>query len=156
MFLHFRQTLNKGSGAQIGLMGHSRVPGNHLTGGDGFGHPRFAADHNPIPDGNMSGHPDLSGQDHPFPQDSTAGNSHLGDEQGIFADHYIMGHMDQIVGFDPGLDPGLAQGRPVDGIVGPDLTIIVNLDEPSLGDFNLPLIPSWAKPKPSLPITVPL
>ena len=85
----------------------------------------------------MPGHTDLTGQYNPFAEDGTSGYAHLGDQKGMFADHHIVGHMDQVVCFDPGLDPGLPEGCPVDGVVGPDFTVIINLDDPRLGNFDM-------------------
>jgi len=55
----------------------------------------------------------------------------------MFADHHIMSHVDQVIGFNPGLDPGLAQGRPVNGIIGPDFAVIINLDNACLRNLDM-------------------
>jgi len=50
-----------------------------------------------------------------------------------------MGDVDQIVCFNPPLDPGFPQGTPVNGVIGPDLHIIVYLDCAHLRNFVVSL-----------------
>ena len=66
----------------------------------------------------------------------------LTDQYRGFADNDIVGNMNQIVDLDPFLDPGPAESGAVNGAVGADFDIVVDLHDAVL-------------PKPSAPMTVP-
>jgi hypothetical protein len=43
--------------------------------------------------------------------------------------------MDQVVRFNPALNPGFPKGRPIDGVAGTDFNIIINLNNAKLRNF---------------------
>jgi len=65
-----------------------------------------------------------------------------------------MPDLDQIIDFDTSLNPGSADGGPVNRCVGAHFDIIVDLNNTTWGIFTFSC-PGRAKPKPSLPTTTP-
>src|SRR6266566_6408767 len=70
----------------------------------------------------------------------TAGNSGLRCDDGILADHNVVCDLHEIVDLCSLLDPGSAKTGAIDGRVGADLDIIVDLNDPELLNFFLAAI----------------
>ncbi len=89
----------------------------------------------PISDLDMTRYPDLTRQNALSADGRTSGNADLGHQKGIFSHGNIMGDVHQIIGFDAFLNPCFPVCRAIDGVVRPDLDIIVYLYNSQMGDF---------------------
>jgi len=65
----------------------------------------------------------------------------------VLAHYYIMGDLHEIVYFDAFLNPGPAQSRPVDGGIGADLHVVVDLDDADL-EYLTVFLPGDGKSEP--------
>ena len=137
---HLRQFREAGLHLQPLPMGHVGRAGDDLIRRDVFVDSGPGGDHDAVPDPDVADKPRLAADDDPFPQLRAARDADLGDDDGILADHHVVGDLDEVVDLDPPLDPGPAEGAAVDGRVRADLHIVVDLDVADLGD--LPIFPS--------------
>jgi hypothetical protein len=80
----------------------------------------------------VAGHAHFAAKDDIAAQSGTAGNADLRHENRIFADHNIMAHHYQIIDAGSGLDPGRAEGGPVDAGIGADFDVVVDLHRADL------------------------
>ncbi len=120
-----------------------------------MGNGRLGGDAHAIAHGQVPRNAHLASQDDVVAQGDAPGDAHLGDDDAVPPDGHVMGDLDQVVDLDAFLNPCLAEGRPIHGAVGADFHIVVDLDDPRLGNFGGAPWASWANPNPSLPITVP-
>ena len=65
----------------------------------------------------------------------------------MFPDDDVVGDLDQIVDLSPALDPGPAEGGSIDRAVGPDLHVVINLNDPHLRDLDVPSLLILGKTK---------
>ena len=75
----------------------------------------------------------------PFPSVRASRDADLGDDDGVFSDHHVVGDLDEVVDLYPSLDPGPAEGAAVDRRIRSDLHVIVDLDIADLGDLQIVL-----------------
>jgi hypothetical protein len=85
----------------------------------------------------MPGQADLSGERHVAPQGGAARNPGLRHDDRVGADGDVVGDHHEIVDFHALADVGLAETAPVDGGVGADFRVVVDLDMPGMGDFDV-------------------
>src|SRR5512139_2798168 len=85
----------------------------------------------------MSHQPGLSSQGDIAPDRGGARDPYLSHDNGVLPDHHIMGDLNQVIDLYPSSDEGAAQGPSVDGRVGADFDIILNLHPPHLGDLHI-------------------
>jgi len=80
-----------------------------------------------ITNGQMSGNTRLTGYNGIFTDGNAARNSDQGDQNRIRSHGNIVCDVNQVICFYPLSDVGLAEGAPIDGIIGPDFNIVINL-----------------------------
>ena len=68
---------------------------------------------------------------------SASCNPHLRHNNGVLPYDHVVGDLNQVVRFHPSLDPCLAEGGPVDAVVGSYLHFVVDLDDADLRDFDI-------------------
>ena len=112
-----------------------RNPRENLAGRDAVVDSRLGPDHRACADFQMSGHPDLSPQGNEVAKLGASRDSDLRDDDAVFTHETVVGDLHQIVDLGPSPDDGGAQGGPVDGGVGPDLHVILDDDDPHLGNL---------------------
>ena len=66
-----------------------------------------------------------------------AGDADLRAEDGMLADGHIVADLDEVIDFRASLNPGATKSGAVDGGIGSDLNIVVDLDGAGLRDFVL-------------------
>ena len=121
-------------------MGHLGYSGrNDLAVRHRLSHAGLGADSGAVSDGQVPGDPGLPCQNGVFANSDTAGDTDLGYQNCIFADDDIVRDMHQIVGLNSPSDEGFAEGGPVNGVVGTDFNIIIDLDDAGVGDFMIAL-----------------
>jgi hypothetical protein len=67
-------------------------------------------------------------------------------EQHVLAEHDAVAHLDEVIELRPGLDPRLADGRPIDGRVGANLDIVFDHDRARLRNLLMRSIGARRKP----------
>src|SRR5437660_5071903 len=83
----------------------------------------------------MADDADLPGHHHSFSHPSTAGNSGLRCDDGMFSDHNVVRNLDEVVDLDSFLDPSPAEARAINGCVGADFHVVVDLNDSDLRNF---------------------
>ena len=76
----------------------------------------------------MIHHPDLPPYQDVMPNLNAARDTHLRNNYRILTNDDIMSDLNQIVSLDSALNPGLSEGGPVNTIIGPNLYMIIYLD----------------------------
>ena len=116
-----------------------RCAGDDLTRGDVLVDPRSGGDHDMIPDPDVADKARLTADNDAFSQCCASRDADLGDHDGVFSDHHVVGDLDEVIDFYPSLDPGPAKGAAVDGRIRPDLDVVIDLDIADLGDLHIVL-----------------
>ncbi len=90
-----------------------------------------------ISDGNMPDDADLSANHDAASYFGGPRNTGLGGNGRIFTDDDIMRNLNKIINFHVPLNPGFTHGGPVNGGVGAQFHVIVNLNDADLGNFGI-------------------
>src|SRR5690349_5427797 len=72
---------------------------------------------------------------HVFSNSRASRNPRLGRNNRILSDDHVMCDLNEIINFDSLLNPGSAKTCPIDRRIGPDFDVIINLNDPDLGNF---------------------
>jgi hypothetical protein len=94
--------------------------------------PRTGADEGAFPDSQMTRRTGLSHDDRSATHDRAPGKTRLGHDQGVFANIAVMSDLDEIVDLRAASNPGLVQGRAIDGRVRADFDIVFDDDATTL------------------------
>jgi len=54
----------------------------------------------------------------------------------MLSDNHVVGNLNQVVGFNTFFNPGLAERGTINTVIGTDLNMVVNLNDPGLWNFN--------------------
>ena len=98
-------------------------------------HAALRADHGLRADVQVAGEAGLSADDHVVTQSCAAGDAHLGGDQAVFANHDIVGDLDEVVDFGSFTNAGFAKARAVDRGVGANFHIVLDDGPANLRDF---------------------
>src|SRR5438552_12338641 len=74
----------------------------------------------------------LSGNHDALPNSGTSRDSGLRGNDGVLADDDVMRHLHKIIDFNAFLNPGSTEPRAVDGGIGADLDIVIDLHDAHL------------------------
>jgi len=85
----------------------------------------------------MAGYTHLSPQDYALADVYTSRDPNLGNDDGALPDGDVMADLYQIIDLDPLLNPSATNGGTVNGGIGPDLHVVVDLDDPYLRDLEV-------------------
>src|SRR5262249_26241349 len=104
-----------------------------------LGDASLCPDHRTVADLNVPNDTGLTANHYALANSHASSNSRLGSYNGVFADHHVMRDLHQIINLCSRLNPSPTETRPIDGRVGTDFHIVVDLDNPDLRHFLLTL-----------------
>ena len=94
-------------------------------------------DHRAVGDLNVPNDTGLTTNHYSVADSHTPSNSGLGSYDRVFADHYVMRDLHQIINLRSGLNPSPTKPRPIDCRVRTDFHVVVDLDNSDLWHFLL-------------------
>ena len=97
----------------------------------------MGADGHLVADGQVPADTSLAGDDGMMPNGGAPGDADLAGDDGVFSHDHVVCDMHLIVRLDTGFNPCLAHGGAINGVIGPNFDIIVNLDNADLGYFSV-------------------
>jgi hypothetical protein len=135
--IEFGQAANTGQLLLLFLDRRRWITEKHLSRWDTFTHSTLGRDNNLIPYLHVPHDADLAGQGHIIAQPGATGDSRLGYKDTVLPNHYIVGNLHQIIDLGPLLNPSAAKSRPVNGRIGADFHVIIDLDDADLGNLDM-------------------
>jgi hypothetical protein len=97
----------------------------------------LAADRGAMTDFDMTGEAGLAAESDVIADLSAAADTDLSDEDAMFAEGDVVADLDEVINFGAASDDGGSEGAAVDGGVGADLDIVLDLDLTDLRDFSV-------------------
>ena len=110
---------------------------DHLFGANAFADSALGGDDGLVPDFDVADDADLASEGDIVAEFGASGDACLGDDEAVFSNDDIVGDLDEVIDFGTGLDPSAAEAGTVDGDVGTDFNIVVDLDDAGLGNFHV-------------------
>ena len=110
---------------------------DHLFGANAFADPALGGDDGLVTDFDVADDADLASEGDIVAEFGASGDACLGDDEAVFSDDDIVGDLDEVIDFGTGLDPSAAESSTVDGDVGTDFNIVIDLDDAGLGNFHM-------------------
>ncbi len=105
------------------------------TAGNVFRDPTLRCEDCSVTDRNVTHDTNLPGYCYMLSDASAPRDSCLRSNDRMPADHNVVRHLNKIVDLDPFLNPGSSEAGAIDSRVRADLDIVIDLDNPELGDF---------------------
>ena len=100
-----------------------------------FGEPRHGTNDNFVADFDVSTEADLAGEGHIVAHSCATRDADLRAEDAMPTDGHVVADLNQVVDFGAFLNPSAAEAGAVDGGIGANLDIAVDLNSAGLGDF---------------------
>jgi hypothetical protein len=109
-------------------------------------HAPLARDRHAVAHDDAIPHPDLARERHALADLRRAGDSDLAADDRMRADRHVVADLHEIVDLRSAADPGLGERRPVDAGIGPHVDVVLEHDDPDLGNAAmLPAVPHVAE-----------
>jgi hypothetical protein len=134
-FEEIGQTLRKDRNAALKHVRDGRVAVHESSRGDIARHTGAATHFCRFADRDVPAQSGLAGQHDIVAQRSAAGDAHLGTNETVFADDYVVGDLHEIIDLGALADLGAAETRAVERAVGPDLDVVSDYNVADLRDF---------------------
>src|SRR4051812_42261892 len=99
------------------------------------GHTAFGSENHSCPNGDMVTNPYLSADDRCIFYHAASGNTSLRSDYDVFPHLHVMSDVNKIVELGAASDDGRIQSASIDGRIGADLNVIVDLQPADLGKF---------------------
>src|SRR5688572_20530051 len=114
-----------------------RRPEELSTGVEVRRHAGLGADQRTVADGDVIRDAHLAGEHDAAPKARRPRHSDLGHENRVLADLDVVADLDQVVDLRAATDDRVAEGRAIDGGVGPDLDVVLDHHPARLGNFSV-------------------
>lgn len=110
------------------------------TAGNVFRNPALRCENRSVADRYVTHYTNLTGYCYMFSYSSTSRDPCLRSNDRMPADHNVVRDLNEIVDLDPLLNPSSSEPGAIDGRVRADFDIVIDLDNPELRDFLVPVL----------------